>query len=921
MLESDGNSIVRNYVSNFDVKEYIQNVMIPKAFPNIPMNKMNSGFTGIVSEYMAQAVEDVYGTTTLMGNESFITRAVLPNSIYSEAALFNIGYTFATPSVCSFALQVWIADIIKYSIEVRNTQIKRYRLDRDTKLVLGDNIYMLDYDVIIDHQYIDGQLVFDVYYDMTEINSVSRITNKYVKHQVSSIGWLVLFVDLAEFTRKTDVKSISDNLITVNSDIEIKWVRQIAGLDLVYISPSGERQPMKLKTQYTNPDIEPFVWYRFKDDQTIVLSFSSNKGYFVPEFNSSIEYTIYTCRGKSADFNTYDRKTGIPVQKSGKRYSYNATTKMAALCYGGSVGGLNRGDLELLRDDVILAHNTSNVLTSDTDLDLWFERYAKRYETKSKFFKRRDDPSGTLFSQFIAINDGSYTYPTNTLNISVDHDQFDHVNDDTSGVNQEFIIEPGHLWEYVGDSRDTVTMISGVNGYARITDESLPILSTDRPFMFVNPFTIKIHRNPMVSACYNCLINDTSWPEDIPINSESFYQFQLATFSIERSLSSKKSNLYKLQVICVPVVTTDSSMKYIEGIGEDYPKIDNNLRLVLVTRSKLDGETGYIEMTPVELRKGGSIVYEAELYTYDNIDRNGMIKIDRDRTIGMESLISTGVRKDEVYIDASETSFHFICLMKDTTGKFTSTLYGNRSFEGYLVANRFANAHRDLTLYKPLNMMKSYIEFTGENNNYHVNASLMPFLKYDIPLDDEKMIYFITAFGEQYKAMEPVVSKVSGKSSKRLEGNASIDFKLFNTYGRSNNYYIGPKDGDDILWNSDILLDNVYVRIKFRMAVYDRSLWYQTCEAVKNDIIAYFKSLDSGEITDIHSSDLIHLIIQNHPNVRYIRFTGYNDYNASKDSIFVKYDDISELMEDQLRPYVPEMIRVDSDSIDITEEV
>ena len=77
---------------------------IPKAFPNIPMNKMNLGFTGLVSEYLSHVIEDSYGTASLMMNESFITRAVLPNSIYSEAALFDIGYTFATPSRCSFAL-------------------------------------------------------------------------------------------------------------------------------------------------------------------------------------------------------------------------------------------------------------------------------------------------------------------------------------------------------------------------------------------------------------------------------------------------------------------------------------------------------------------------------------------------------------------------------------------------------------------------------------------------------------------------------------------------------------------------------------------------------------------------------------------------------------------------------------------------
>lgn len=919
MLEKIGNKdvIVRNYTSNFDIKEYIQEVLIPKAFPNIPVNKLNLGLTGIASEMIAQGIEDSAGTAALMMNEAFITRAVLPNSIYSEASLFNLGYTFATPSKCNFALELWLPDVIQYSTKVRNTNTFRYYLDKDTKLVLGDTIYRFDYDVIIDHQLIDGKRVFNVYYDMSETNSVSDITNKYIKHQVTSINWLILFVDLREFGRKVEQNSISDNLVTVNSDIKLKWAGQIAGIDLMYIAPNGERLPMKLKTQYTKADVDPFAWYRFYNDNTILLSFSNNKGYWSPAFNSKIESTIYTCRGSSANFDSYDRKGGVPVQKVGDRFSYNSTTDMVALCYGGSVGGLDRGNIELLRDDVILAHNTANVLTTDHDLQMWFNRYAKRYGSRAEFYKRRDDPTGRLFSQFIAIMNDTYVYPTNTLSIEVSQSEFDFINNDSNGVNKEFIIKPGHIWEYADKDgeicRDRVRMVHGVDGMTMITDDTLPAITTDRPFMFVNPFYIKIHRDPMISANYNYLIDHTSWPEDIPTESDCFYQFQLATFSVQRSISKKFNNRYLLQVICVPVVTTNTTMKYIEGVGDEFNVTENNLRLVLITRTQLDGETGYIEMKPVEKRPGDAVLFEAEISVHDNLQSDMTLQIDLPNTPGMHSLITTGPRAGEVYLDSAETSFHFACMMKDFEGKSTTNLFGDESFKGYVMANRFANAHRDLTLYKPMTMMRSAINFEGQNNDYTITASLVPFLKYDIPLDDEKMSYFIRAFSDQYAAMEPVLSK--------LDGNSYIDFKLFNTYGRSSNYYIGPKDGTGVLWDSDILLDNVYVGIKFRMAVHDRSLYTQTVEAVVNDIKVFFDSLNTGERVDVHVSDLIHIIMDKEPNVHYIRFVGFNNYDANKQSIFVKYSDISELREDQLHPHVPEMIRVDSNSIEIIEEV
>lgn len=919
MIEKIGseNVVVQDYTSNFKIKEFIQEEMIPKAFPNIPMNKLNLGFAGLVSELISTAIEDSNATAALMMNESFITRAILPKSIYSEASLFDLGYSYAIPTACNFALQLSLEDVINHSEAVVGEGMYRYKLDKDTRIILGSNTYRLDYDIIIDWQTIDGNRVFNIYYDMSTPCAISKLTSRYIKHQVTSIGWLVLFIKPMEFERKVDTNSITDNLITTNSDITLKWTRQIAGMDLVYITPQGQRLAMKLKPKYSKAISEPFAWYTFNNDNEISLSFNGNAAYWMPDFNSKIESTIYTCSGAAGNFDSYDRTSGVPVQKNATNYSYNADTRIVALCYGGSTGGADRGTIEDLRNDIILAYNTANCLSTDRDLKLWFDTYGKRHDTKAIFFKRRDDPCGRLFSQFIAIKNGTYVYPTNTLTLDINEEDFDYVNRDANGIAQEFIIKPGHLWEYADTeeaiSRNTVRMVKGADGNVMIMDDALPSITPKRPFMFVNPFFIKIHRDPAVSMNYNYLIDHTSWPEDVPLSRNSFYQFQLATFHIERSLSPKYNNMYHIEVICVPVVTTNNNMKYIEGVGSEYPLYNNNMRMVLITRTASDGETGYIEMTPTEIRAGGSYVFATNIAVYDNISSDMKLEVDLENTPGMKSMMITGNNAGKVLIDATETNFHFAVLMKDVNGKTTSTVFDNPTYTGYVMANRFTNAYRDLTLYKPMSMMRSVIMIDGENGSYHVKATLSPLLKYDIPLDEEAMSYFIQAFDDQYNAMEPVISI--------LDGNSFLDFKLYNTYGRSNNYYIGPKDDSDTIWDSDILLDNVYVKIKFRMSVYDRSMYTQTVNDVVNDISAFFEAIANGTDTDVHVSDLIHAIVHNNENVRYIRFLGFNDYDANKQSIFVKFSDISELRQDQLMPYVPEMIRVDSTSIDIVEEV
>ena len=253
MIEKIGSeeAYVKDYTSNFDVKEFIQSVLIPKAFPNIPVNKLNLGYVGLTSEYIGEAIEDAYGTASLMVNESFITRAVLPESIYSAASLYNLGYSFAIPSSCKFGVQLSLDDVIKYATKVPNTGKYRYILDRDTRVIVGGSSYRFDYDVFIEYQIIDGKRVFNVYYDTSQPCSISNLDSKFIQHMVTANGWLMMIVRLKEFDRKITTHSITDNRMTTNSDIELRWTNQIAGMDLTYITPKGDRREMKVKHEYT----------------------------------------------------------------------------------------------------------------------------------------------------------------------------------------------------------------------------------------------------------------------------------------------------------------------------------------------------------------------------------------------------------------------------------------------------------------------------------------------------------------------------------------------------------------------------------------------------------------------------------------------------------------------------------------------
>ena len=105
--------VLNNYADDSQIKKYINEVLAPKVFHDIPLNVLNTGHFSLVNEYMSQAIEQMAFTSSFYFNESFITTAVLPDSIYAEAAIFNIGYSFATPASSNFLLEVIILDFLR----------------------------------------------------------------------------------------------------------------------------------------------------------------------------------------------------------------------------------------------------------------------------------------------------------------------------------------------------------------------------------------------------------------------------------------------------------------------------------------------------------------------------------------------------------------------------------------------------------------------------------------------------------------------------------------------------------------------------------------------------------------------------------------------------------------------------------------
>jgi hypothetical protein len=343
----------------------------------------------------------------------------------------------------------------------------------------------------------------------------------------------------------------------------------------------------------------------------------------------------------------------------------------------------------------------------------------------------------------------------------------------------------------------------------------------------------------------------------------------------------------------------------------------------MVFDTNVYGETGYVEMYPVAQHEGGILEYEVEFAIIDNLSRDGMLIVDRDAT--KTKLKNTSIshifdiRRPEIHrnhilLDSERTRFKVISMLKvdkyveDVLNMIPSSpMFGDPKLTGWQMTNVFANDPHDLTLYKPMTMMRSVLSFAGKKHDYKLRANLMPFVSFRLAHDGPQLSKFIRQFNEQYAAVEPVLFE-------RLDNNCHLDLKFYNTYGRSNNYYIGDCE------QSGQLLDDVNISISFQLSIRDRMAWQATAEAVTSEIREFFEDLNGESQPNVFISNLIRRIENNHPNVSHLKFLGINHYNATEQYIRVRYHDVSDLDKDEMMIVVPEIIQCRPDDIQLLDE-
>lgn len=465
---SDENiKIDRDYTDIFSIKDMTINKIMPMFFSEETSN-LTAGELGVVSELVGTVTEDSYNTSSVLLMETFPNRARMSSSIHSNAAIFQLSNIFASAATCTFLILLSEDDVIANSVS-KNSYDSFY-IGKNTIIYVEDIPFSLDYDIEIRSTIRNDKRIFSAKYIMDTINtnSVSNQTDPYIKMRRSSNGVLALQVSMSQYTRSVSYESIIDNSKLNYPTISFSYSDKIAGFDVFYKAPGDNDYNTKLETkvEYSLPSKNPFCYYKSSEEGRITLSFTTKDGYFQPKFNSEVKIVVYNTLGNSGNFDMY-KGDNVSISKDSD-YDYNRSWVITAKPVTASKNGKDPLTDEGLQALTVEGFSTATVLSTEQDLQTYFNNYKYRYNNEVLFIKKRDDAVERLFSAFMFIKKDDYFFPTNTLNLSTNINTIDKISDNT------YVIDPGYLFTYKGDSTKQCVFIEDTshdNGYTKEYDE------------------------------------------------------------------------------------------------------------------------------------------------------------------------------------------------------------------------------------------------------------------------------------------------------------------------------------------------------------------------------------------------------------------------------------------------------------------
>lgn len=953
---------IKKITSSAELQEYWIENIAPNYFKMDNINNYRVGIFGYINEVMSTSMMDITNAINIARREFYPTTALYMQSFYKMAALQRVALPTTTAAIAKAILVVPQNDIIENST-LMDDGVYKCVIDRTAIINAEDKPFMLDYSIIILSKRKNGVWTHTIHYDTTYINEVANSkSSKYIANKIvnnNGENFILMSVNL----RQVKLTSKSEPIIRDGSietlTLTFNYEGNLSHFDVFYTENPEETKEIQLKKiLYGGLMSEsPFCYYKLVNSSTIQIIFPVNP-YFSPKVDSEIRVDIYTSLGNLGEFKVFNGELSCEMKSD--KYPYNANLTLTGIIDGSSHGASDSPTTDEFRDAILMAYATNNTITTENDLQFYFDSKFKSDKNKVVFRKKRDDDYSRLYgAYFLLKDDNENVIPTNSLTINCDTSDLDSFNESSNRA----IILPGSIFEYNDDMNGKTNYTLKIIHDVSLGDD-LSRFDDNSRFLFTNPFLIEMALEQSTIGFYYNSINENRSLEYSYVNDNSLMQFIGSNLFIKRNALCGE-DFYQFQITISP-----SSDLEAEGIVEIYDQTqEENLM-----RAKMNGYVKSISFS--EGRVQCTIHYEnneEEIILVSSGVESGDEEYEYDPGYTMKfNIYDSFVENDIIAVKKCKDCGKIRAALNFKNLLYESKMYIPMTIEEYdedsnfYILRGYISTDDAIDLDSTLNIENGIFLHTGEENDYvnipmnnlipevsifYKNDDYNPTHKYsdfdyyknytltntycvnaDEPISLIKPIDFIRSvikfipnddtFSLSISEV-PVVKANWAKNTNNfdyltsmiyenynnlydtyflLENNYGIDMKFYNTYGKSRFYKVGIR-------NEYTKLKNVNNSISFGISLVPLTPQDTFLVSFRKFIKDYIEKInDRNGSKQIYIMNMISEAKTKFSEISYIEYYGFDQYSNAAQKIEPLEN--TELSDNDLVNYIPEFINI-----------
>ncbi|MGL6099483.1 MAG: hypothetical protein ACRC0G_07645 [Fusobacteriaceae bacterium] len=887
------------YNKDFDaanIKEYMIENIAKKYISLSNQSNYRVGIFGHINEIMADAIEDAAVSVKTLYPEIFPNKARLPESIYAYAALAKYTNFNAYPAEASFYLAIYEEDIMA-KLD-RKTGSAMYTISNDIVFYVDDMAFMLDYPIVLTlfNETNKDERIFNAVYDMSINNPLSSLESPYINLLKMDMGnpqdpqkVILLGVELKQLIKSSVEKSILSNEVVENTSIRFDFDGDLANFE-VYYSKEGSDVYEYLEKYLEDSAVfttNKYCYYKFLTENMIEVIFPYGMN-FRPELGSDIKVNFFTTLGTLGNRNKY---TGLNMKNVYPTDDAGDNLEIIVYPLSDSENGSDKVTMEAASLKISEEFSARGSINNERDLQNYFNNLQdQNYIT---FMKSRDDCMYRRFSAFMLMRDQANSIiGTNTLNIKLTDGDFISEGDILtvpSRVALEYAPLDMPVSPHIELSARELLITKDISG----VEASKVIEFENKEFLYGNPFLMSINKSPLSVAFYINHINRNYRMTYSYINKRSPLQMMIDDFSIKRDTFTDYTK-YKINLDLKPTAY-DTELGICE-VGDDGSIVDlDRIRVYVVYKDSVGVALGYSKLMLTSYDKDTKTYhFNQELETNDELNSDNRLNI-------VKGIMKPNtIIEDNTFLPVNDMNVTIYVADRNTNLSDVNIESIVPDISQFKVSNGYSNK-KDVPVELMVNLndiMRSSVtvDTVGGKNVFYVRA--VPLFRYSYINDIAKLEYVLNIIEMKRLFLKQAVSK--------LTNSFYIDFKSYNTYGRSKYYKIGYSGKD---------LNKINVTLNFRLKLKTGSSESLSSQ-IKNFMTETIETMNTGYGLNFYISNLTSELTRNFPEIIWIEFININNYPTTDQIIeAIPQNDIYELS------FVPEYISVGTDLNSIGEYI